>query len=210
MIGRDVMESREENLLNAYERGFIDRFTTKTSHYPPKLIINSKEENVLSPMLDALATCESFVISVAFITEGGIASLKRVLYELNKSGISGKIITSTYLYVNKPKVFKELLKIPHIDAQNPAQSSFHAAGYVFDKKDYSIMFVGSSNLTDAALKKNYEYNLKLTSLDNGEVIQYFKAQFDMLWVNSTPLTQQWIIQYKEIYAETKHDDKVLQ
>ena len=204
------MESRETNLLNAYERGFIDRFTTKTSHYPPELIINSKEENVLSPMLDALETCESFVISVAFITEGGIASLKTVLYELNKRGISGKIITSTYLNFNKPKVFKELLKIHNIDVHITDQSGFHAKGYVFDKKDYSIMFIGSSNLTDAALKKNYEYNLKLTSLDNGEVIQHFKSQFDTLWINSTPLTEQWIRKYEEIYAETTHDDKVLQ
>ena len=90
------MESRKANLLNAYERGFIDRFTTKTSHYPPELIINTKDENVLSPMLDALESCQSFEISVAFITEGGIASLKTVLNELNQSGVRGKIITSTY------------------------------------------------------------------------------------------------------------------
>ncbi|WP_250130252.1 DEAD/DEAH box helicase family protein [Jeotgalicoccus sp. WY2] len=204
------MKSQKVNLLNAYERGFIDRFTTKTSHHPPELIINSKEENVLSPMLDALETCESFVISVAFITEGGIASLKTVLYELNKRGIRGKIITSTYLNFNKPKVFKELLKIPNIDVHITDQAGFHAKGYVFDKKDYSIMFIGSSNLTDAALKKNYEYNLKLTSLDNGEVIQHFKSQFDTLWVNSTPLTEQWIRKYEKIYAEIKHDDIVLQ
>src|SRR5699024_12481238 len=109
------MESRKANLLNAYERGFIDRFTTKTSHYPPELIINSKKENVLSPMLDTLESCESFVISVAFITEGGIASLKKVLYELNKRGARCRIITYTYLNFNKSKILKELLKLPNID-----------------------------------------------------------------------------------------------
>ncbi|WP_204171698.1 hypothetical protein [Staphylococcus sp. GDY8P100P] len=48
------MEYLQDNLLNAYERGFIDRYTGKVSHHPPELIINSKEDNVLSPMLDAL------------------------------------------------------------------------------------------------------------------------------------------------------------
>lgn len=204
------MESRQEHLLNAYERGFIDRYTHKTSHYPPELIINSKEENVLSPMLDALESCESFNISVAFITEGGIASLKTALYELNKRGVRGKIITSTYLNFNKPKVFKELLKIPNIDVRITSQSGFHAKGYVFNDKHHSTMFIGSSNLTDSALKKNYEYNLKLTSLDNGEVIQNFKTQFSNLWEASTELSHDWITEYEILYKESKPDQNILQ
>lgn len=203
------MEHLQNNLLNAYERGFIDRYTGKVSHHPPELIINSKDENVLAPMLDALESCESFVISVAFITEGGIASLKTALYELNKRGVRGKIITSTYLNFNKPKVFKELLKIPNLDVKITDQAGFHAKGYIFDNKNYSTMFIGSSNLTDAALKKNYEYNLKLTSLDNGEVIQNFKEQFESLWKDSTDLSEEWVREYESLYVELKHDDKVL-
>ncbi|SDK75785.1 DUF3427 domain-containing protein [Lacicoccus qingdaonensis] len=203
------MEHLQDNLLNAYERGFIDRYTGKVSHHPPELIINSKDENVLAPMLDALESCESFVISVAFITEGGIASLKTALYELNKRGVRGKIITSTYLNFNKPKVFKELLKIPNLDVKITDQAGFHAKGYIFDNKSYSTMFIGSSNLTDAALKKNYEYNLKLTSLDNGEVIQNFKEQFDSLWENSTKLSEEWVREYESLYVELDHDNKVL-
>lgn len=105
----DPMEKLQNTLLNAYERGFIDRYTSKTSHHPPELIINSEEENLLSPLLDAMEACNNFIISVAFITEGGIASLKTVLLELQKRGINGRIVTSTYLHFNKPKVYKELL-----------------------------------------------------------------------------------------------------
>ncbi|MFD2830587.1 DUF3427 domain-containing protein [Corticicoccus populi] len=204
------MENVRDNLLNAYERGFIDRNTNKTSHYPPELIINNPEENVLSPMLDALESCESFMISVAFITEGGLASLKTSLYELNKRGVRGQIITSTYLNFNKPKVFKELLKIPNIDVKITDKNGFHGKGYIFDNSKYSTMFIGSSNLTDTALKKNYEYNLKLTSLDNGEVIRNFKGQFNELWDEAVVLTEDWIRNYESIYNELNHDDKVLQ
>lgn len=204
------MENRREHLLNAYERGFIDQYTNKTSHHPPELIINNEENNVLSPMLDALEASESFTISVAFITEGGLASLKTSLYELNKRGVSGRIITSTYLNFNKPKVFKELLKIPNIEVKITEQSGFHAKGYIFDNHQYSTMFIGSSNLTDTALKKNYEYNLKLTSLDNGEVIRNFKEQFNDLWTEAIDLSKEWINHYEDIYKELNHDDKVLQ
>src|SRR5699024_8812175 len=154
-------------------------------HHPPELIINSEEENLLSPLLDAMEACNNFIISVAFITEGGIASLKTVLLELQKRGINGRIVTSTYLHFNKPKVYKELLKIPNVDVRITPLNGFHAKGYVFDHDNYSVMFIGSSNLTDTALKKNYEYNLKLTSLDNGEVIKHFKNQFEILWDSST-------------------------
>lgn len=200
----------KEELLNAYERGFIDRFTNKTSHYPPELIINTKGKSLLSPLLDALETCDNFSISVAFITEGGLATLKTALYELSERGVKGRIITSTYLNFNKPKVFKELLKIPNIEIRITNQVGFHAKGYIFDNKSYSTMFIGSSNLTDTALKKNYEYNLKLTSLDNGEVIKHFKDQFDVLWESSEILNDTWINNYEVIYKENYNDSKILE
>ena len=200
----------KEELLNAYERGFIDRFTNKTSHYPPELIINTKGKSLLSPLLDALETCDNFSISVAFITEGGLATLKTALYELSERGVKGRIITSTYLNFNKPKVFKELLKIPNIEVRITNQVGFHAKGYIFDNKSYSTMFIGSSNLTDTALKKNYEYNLKLTSLDNGEVIKHFKDQFDVLWESSEILNDTWINNYEVIYKENYNDSKILE
>ena len=200
----------KENLLNAYERGFIDKYTNKTSHYPPELIINTNGRNLLSPLLDALEICEDFIISVAFITEGGLATLKTALYELSLKGVKGKIITSTYLNFNKPKVFKELLKIPNIEIRITDQVGFHAKGYIFENKSYSTMFIGSSNLTDTALKKNYEYNLKLTSLDNGEVIQYFKSQFFKLWDSSKILDENWINKYEAIYLENANENKILE
>lgn len=199
-----------EKLLNAYERGFIDRNTNKTSHYPPELIINTNGNSLLSPMLDALEMCDDFSISVAFITEGGLAALKTVLYELSTRGVKGRIITSTYLNFNKPKVFKELLKIPNVEVRITSQVGFHAKGYIFDNKSYSTMFIGSSNLTDTALKKSYEYNLKLTSLDNGEVINYFKDQFNILWESSDILNVKWIEDYEVVYKNSDNDSKILE
>jgi HKD family nuclease len=46
------MELNRDNLLNAYEQGFLDKDTHKIGHHPPRMIINSKEENILSSMLD--------------------------------------------------------------------------------------------------------------------------------------------------------------
>lgn len=204
------MELNEMNLLNAYERGFIDQDAEKVAHHPPQMIINSKEENVLSSILDEMEGCDAFFISVAFITEGGLATLKTTLHELAKRNVRGKIITSTYLNFNKPKVFKALLNIPNIDVRIADKQGFHAKGYVFSNAAYSSLFIGSSNLTDSALKKNYEYNLKLTSLDNGAVLNHFRDQFDSLWDEATPVDATWIMEYERIYKEQPDKQKVLE
>ena len=128
------MQVNPDNLLNAYERGFLDRNTNKVSHHPPKLIINSNEENILSPILDEMEICDSFIISVAFITEGGLATLKSTLYELGKRNVRGRIVTSTYLNFNKPKVFRELIKLENVDVKVTDQEGFHAKGYIFNNR----------------------------------------------------------------------------
>src|SRR5699024_3816229 len=167
------MQVNPDNLLNAYERGFLDRNTNKVTHYPPKLIINSNEENILSPILDEMEICDSFIISVAFITEGGLPTLKSTLYELGKKNVRGRIVTATYSDFNTPKGFKVLTTLKNADVQVTDQEGFHAKGYIFNYRKYSAMFIGSSNLTDTALKKNYEYTLTLTGLETWEVINHF-------------------------------------
>ncbi len=204
------MEVNRDNLLNAYERGFLDQSSNKIAHHPPKLIINSNEENILSPILDEMEICDSFVISVAFITEGGLATLKSTLHELAERNVKGRIVTSTYLNFNKPKVFKELMKLDNVEVKVTSQEGFHAKGYIFNNKRYSAMFIGSSNLTDTALKKNYEYNLKLTSLENGEVINHFNDNFERLWMNASPIHEAWIERYEAEYIEEPERRKIIQ
>lgn len=204
------MQINRDNLLNAYERGFLDQRSNKISQHPPKLVINSEDENILSPILDEMEVCDSFVISVAFITEGGLATLKSTLHELAKRKINGRIVTSTYLNFNKPKVFKELLKLKNVDVKVTNQEGFHAKGYIFNNRRYSAMFIGSSNLTDTALKKNYEYNLKLTSLENGEVINHFYENFERLWTDAIPIDEAWIEKYEALYIEEPERGKIIQ
>ncbi|WP_020007023.1 DUF3427 domain-containing protein [Salinicoccus albus] len=204
------MQVNKDNLLNAYEKGFLDQSSNKIAHHPPKLIINNGTENILSPILDEMEICESFIISVAFITEGGLATLKSTLYELAKQGVRGRIVTSTYLNFNKPKVFKELLKLPNVEVRVTDKEGFHAKGYIFNNNRYSAMIIGSSNLTDTALKKNYEYNLKLTSLENGEVINHFRENFESLWSEAIPIDHSWIDAYETNYIEQPERRKIIQ
>jgi superfamily II DNA or RNA helicase/HKD family nuclease len=194
------MERLKERLENALHKGFIDQYKPVSTQFKPKLLTNRGHENVLSTLLQELRTCQTFIFSVAFITEGGLATLKTMLYDLERKGIRGRILTSTFLSFNQPKMFKELLKLTNVEVRLSDAKGFHSKGYIFEHDQYYSLVVGSSNLTDSALKANFEWNVFLTSLEEGEVIHHFQNQFEEEWASSTPLSEEWIENYQAMYS----------
>ncbi|MEB7756426.1 DEAD/DEAH box helicase [Staphylococcus xylosus] len=195
------MNNLLEDFNQSLHKGFIDRTISHKGNFMPKLLINNKDENVLSTIINELYKCNSFTISVAFITESGLASLKSHLYDLDQKGVHGKIITSNYLGFNTPKMYKELLKLKNVDVRLTDVNGFHAKGYVFNHENYASIIVGSSNLTSNALKVNYEHNILLSTQKNGDLVYNIKTQFDELWYKSTPLSDTWIREYELIYND---------
>lgn len=193
------LEQLIRKLENSLHKGFIDQTKPVSAQFKPKLLTNKNHESVLASLLQELKTCTTFTFSVAFITEGGLATLKTMLYDLRLKGIKGRILTSTFLNFNQPKMFKELLKLDNVEVRLTGEKGFHSKGYIFEHKDYYSLIVGSSNLTASALKANYEWNVFLTSLENGEIIHHFKNQFEDAWNAAIPLTEEWIAGYKQTY-----------
>lgn len=188
------------NLQDSLHRGFIDKYQHQHTLYKPELLTNKQQnKNILNELLHELDHCRSFLFSVAFITESGLATLKSHLWDLKERGVTGRIITSTYLSFNKPDVFKELLKIENVEVRLTSLKGFHAKGYIFEHDTYYSFIVGSSNLTAHALKVNYEWNVKLTSHQNGELIHHFNHQFEEIWQQADTLTNEWISTYKNVY-----------
>ncbi|WP_078553741.1 DUF3427 domain-containing protein [Bacillus alkalicellulosilyticus] len=190
-----------QSLESSLYKGFINREIGKAGNYKPTLLVNNPKtnQNVLSSLLEELEQSKSFIFSVAFITESGLATLKSHLLDLMQKGITGKIVTSTFLNFNQPKVFRELLKITNVEVRLTNLQGFHSKGYIFEHDTYYSLIVGSSNLTAHALKVNYEWNVKLTSHENGDIVHHFKNQFDEVWEQSQPLSDEWVTQYELTY-----------
>lgn len=205
------MENFIENLQGSLYKGFINQNELKPGNFKPQLLINNakRNENVLTTILEELDKSQSFLFSVAFITESGLATLKAKLLDLHQKGIRGRILTSTFLNFNQPKVFSELMKIENIEVRTTDIKGFHAKGYIFDHGRSFSLIVGSSNLTAHALKVNYEWNVKLTSHENGEIVHHFKDQFENVWEKAETLTQEWIDRYEVTYSAT-HEQRAMQ
>lgn len=207
-----------ENFIGKLEaslyKGFIDQKHSQPGNYKPKLLVNNtkKNENVLTSLLEELENSTSFIFSVAFITESGLATLKSHLLDLKRKGVKGRILTSTFLHFNQPKVFRELMKIENVEVRLTNLAGFHSKGYIFNHKTHYSLIVGSSNLTAHALKVNYEWNIKLTSHENGEIVQHFKSQFEEVWKDAQVLNAEWIDNYEKTYKpiDNKVADQVIE
>ena len=195
-------------LAQSLRHAFIDRHQLGHTQYDPELIINQPDAHVflLNTLQEELDTSETFTFSVAFITESGLNTLKTHLFDLNQRGIKGRLITSNYLDFNSPDVFKALLKIPNLEVRISDIEAFHAKGYLFEHKDHASFIIGSSNLTNHALKTNYEWNVKLTTYHHGAIIHQMQAHLDKEWSSAQPLTEEWIRQYTKSFQPPKYRD----
>lgn len=148
--------SIKEDLIQSVETGLIDKTIFSDKDLRPQLLINdyTKSIKLLNNIVENLRECDSFIFSVAFITKSGLLVLKDILLELSRKNINGKILTSDYLFFNEPGALRDLMMFDNIEARVYTKDAFHIKGYIFEKKDYSTLIIGSSNLTQDALLKN--------------------------------------------------------
>ena len=194
-----------DELNKALRTSFIDKSFPSIKDLRPKLFFNDykRRMNLAFEITKRLKECDYFEFSVAFISESGLAVLKQILLNLKEKGVKGRIITSTYLGFNAPKMFKQLLSFTNIEVRIFEQEhcGFHPKGFIFHTGDHRDIIVGSSNLTQTALESNQEWDLFFTSHENGELASQVSNEFDIQWELSTPLTNEWIESYKETYVK---------
>ena len=191
----------ETRLLDSLKKGFLDEQTNIDEAVRTKFLTNDVEKKVtvLETIKLELKKCKTFTFSVAFITQSGLNELKTILFDLDQKGIKGRIITSNYLAFNNPEIYKELLKINNIDVRVTDSKGFHAKGYLFEHEEYSTLVLGSSNLTSSALKINHEWNLKVSSLSNGEIVKEISQTIDEIWDKAEVLTEDWVSRFELVY-----------
>ncbi|MGL5617163.1 MAG: DEAD/DEAH box helicase [Sarcina sp.] len=196
-------KSIKDEILEASKYSLIDNSINANLALTPRLLINdySKGTKVLSELISELNNCEEFYLSVAFITTSGITPLLETLKNLEIKGVKGKIITTDYLTFSEPRALRKLLNFSNIEIRVYSKENFHTKGYIFKHKNHYRTIVGSSNLTQTALTKNKEWNLKVSSLEDGQLTTRVIKEFNELWREAEQLTLGWIETYEDIYKK---------
>lgn len=203
------------DISSGLDTAFINSAINSNLAYRPEFVSNdyTQGKKVSVAIERELRYCDAFYISVAFITEGGLAPLKQVLAELRDKGIPGKILTTSYLTFTEPKALKTLADLSNVevrvyDSTDEGASGFHTKGYIFKEEEIYRFIVGSSNMTASAFSVNKEWNTKLVSTSDGELLKQMMTEFDTLWNSEhTYSVEDFIEDYELRYKLIKEQKK---
>jgi superfamily II DNA or RNA helicase len=197
------MSMDEQSLLSSLQAGFINQFIHSKGVYLPQILVNDKKSGikVLSTIQSELMQCDEFWFSVAFVTNSGVASLFQTLLELEERNIKGKLLVSQYLNFTQPEALKRLSKFKNIELKIVTEGDFHSKGYLFKNNNLYDLIIGSSNLTQSALSKNKEWNLKVTATPESHIIVNAIKEFKNEFENAHLVTKHYIDDYEQIYKK---------
>lgn len=178
------------------------------------LVNNTSQKNLLDELTQSLSDCRRFYFNVAFVSYSGVQLLLDSFKLAESKGISGKLITGTYLNFTDPKAIRKLKSFNDFDVRvflATETQGFHPKAYIFEYDDYYKVIVGSSNLTNYALKSNIEWNLQViakTDESNKDFLNYLKESFDQIWDRSLETTEDFLLQYEKHYRGVRYQDRI--
>lgn len=167
-----------------------------------RLITNSDTGNLLKELAQSIKECERFYFSVAFINFSGLQLLLDPLKQASKNGNKGKIITSTYLNFTDIKSLEKINTFDNIDLKvfftEEREIGFHTKSYIFEYENFYKVIIGSSNITQSALKSNVEWNVEIISKRDDQFILQVLREFEKIWDQSTVADLDFMKRYEEL------------
>jgi len=172
------------------------------------LVLNNEHDNFYNELRRSFHGCKRFYINVAFVSYSGLQILLDILKEAAEKGITGKVITSTYLSFTDPKALVKLLTFSNIELRlfiAKPNLGFHPKGYIFEYEAETKVIIGSSNITQSALKSNVEWNVATIASAEDVFVTSAMDEFKIIWSKSVQVTDEVLDQYRSFLKESAQE-----
>ncbi|WP_425560066.1 DEAD/DEAH box helicase family protein, partial [Kineococcus glutinatus] len=159
------------------------------------LLTNSHADPSLAAELRAeLASADRVDLLCAFVKWSGLRLLERELRDLTARGAPLRVITTTYMGATERAALDALVERFGAEVKvtyETARTRLHAKAWVLRRNTgFDTAYVGSSNLSRAALVEGLEWNVRLSAVANRALLDKFEATFTSYWESSSFETYQ--------------------
>lgn len=171
----------------------------------------------LSPLIRAARELD---VLAAFVMPSGVWLIRDVLRQALDAGATCRILSGDYLCRTHPRALADLLDLSdalratdketagsldvrmiEMDLLPATIPSFHPKAWrILTTQGTHRAFVGSSNLSRAALRHGVEWNMWLDAHEDPSGMFAIKDAFETLWHQATRVTQDWLTAYSARHA----------
>lgn len=159
----------------------------QTSIVENALFTGSKNEpSMLSEIKKEISSSDQVDLLVSFIKWSAIRPLLGDLEAFcQKAGHQLRVIATTYTQATDYKAILTLSQLPNTTVKinyETDHARLHAKSYLFKRETgFSTAYIGSSNLSSAALTTGLEWNVKVTEQESFDIVNKFAVSFESYW-----------------------------
>lgn len=143
------------------------------------------EPQLVHELLEEMLSADGVDILVSFIKWSGLRLLLPAFEDLLKRNIPVRVITTSYMGASDAPAVEWLAKLPNVQVRvsyDTERTRLHAKAYHFKRlTGFSTAYIGSANMSHAAVTSGLEWNLKVTEQDMGHILKKFIVEFETYW-----------------------------
>ena len=144
-----------------------------------------REPQLVHELLEEMRSADAVDILVSFIKWSGLRLLLPAFEDLRERKIPVRVITTSYMGASDAPAVEWLAALPNVQVRvsyDTERTRLHAKAYHFKRlSGFSTAYIGSANMSHAAITSGLEWNLKVSAQDMEHILEKFTAEFETYW-----------------------------